>query len=175
MKPLEIYASEWLNCAAPLSLEKYRGKVVVVTAFQMLCPACVSHSLPQAMDLSRTFSNKDVQVIGLHTVFEHHDAMDSNALKAFLQEYRISIPVAIDQAQASGTPRTMSTWGLSGTPSLLIFGPGGELRLRHFGLLPDVVLGHCIGRLNNGHSSTDNPANFGSNTTAKGCRPGDTE
>ena len=32
----------------PLSLESLRGKVIVMHAFQMLCPGCVTHGLPQA-------------------------------------------------------------------------------------------------------------------------------
>ena len=36
----------------------------------MLCPACVSHGLPQAARLRETFAPEDLAVIGLHTVFE---------------------------------------------------------------------------------------------------------
>lgn len=39
----------WLNTDQPLSVEALRGKVIVVEAFQMLCPGCVLHGLPQAV------------------------------------------------------------------------------------------------------------------------------
>jgi len=39
--PLQV--AQWFNTPAPLSLEALRGKVVVLEAFQMLCPGCVSH------------------------------------------------------------------------------------------------------------------------------------
>ena len=43
-------------------------------AFQMLCPGCVSHGLPQAKRIQHTFGDA-VTVLGLHCVFEHHAAM----------------------------------------------------------------------------------------------------
>ena len=47
----DIDASEWLNTAEPLSLPALRGRVVLVTAFQMLCRGCATLSLPQARNL----------------------------------------------------------------------------------------------------------------------------
>jgi hypothetical protein len=41
--------SSWINTPAPISLASLRGRVVVVHAFQMLCPGCVSHGIPQAL------------------------------------------------------------------------------------------------------------------------------
>lgn len=48
-----------------------------------------SHGLPQAERIQTTFGD-DVTVMGLHTVFEHHDAMTLVSLEAFLHEYRIT-------------------------------------------------------------------------------------
>ena len=36
----------WLNTPAPLALAQLRGRVVLLHAFQMLCPACVGHAVP---------------------------------------------------------------------------------------------------------------------------------
>lgn len=38
----------WFNTGASLQLADLLGSVVVLHAFQMLCPACVMHGLPQA-------------------------------------------------------------------------------------------------------------------------------
>ena len=46
-----LFVSQWLNTPAPIDLADLRGKVVAIFAFQMLCPACVAHSLPQATQL----------------------------------------------------------------------------------------------------------------------------
>ncbi|HRL21825.1 MAG TPA: redoxin family protein [Alcaligenes sp.] len=144
----EIDASEWLNTDTPLSLQALRGRVVLVSIFQMLCPGCVRNSLPQAKGLSAIFSRDDLAVIGLHSVFEHHHVMTPAALKVFASEYRLTFPVAIDRpAQAGPIPSTMSQWGVSGTPTLMIFDRDGELALRHLGHLDDLRLGAFLGQL----------------------------
>ncbi len=137
----EIEAAEWLNTEKALSLTELRGRVVVVEAFQMLCPGCVSHGLPQAQRISQTFRSDDVTVIGLHCVFEHHEAMTPVALRAFLHEYRIRFPVAVDAPVNSSMPRTMAAWQLEGTPTLLLFDRQGRLRARHFGQVSDMAIG----------------------------------
>lgn len=100
--PPELQVSEWLNTPEPLSLAALRGQVVVVHAFQMLCPRCVAHHFAQAKRLTQVFAGRDLTVIGLHTVFEHHAVMTPAALRVFLHEYRIGFPVGIDMP---GEPR----------------------------------------------------------------------
>jgi len=137
-----ILASEWLNTPQPLTLEGLRGRVVAVECFQMLCPGCVSHGLPQASRIAQTFRPQDVAVIGLHCVFEHHAAQGPVSLAAFLHEYRIGFAVAVDMAGDPGPlPQTMARYGLEGTPSLLLIDRAGRLRARHFGAVPDLALG----------------------------------
>lgn len=138
--PLQV--AEWLNTPAPISLESLKGKVVVIEAFQMLCPGCVSHGLPQAQRIAETFKPDDVVVLGLHTVFEHHDAQQSAAaLSAFMHEYRIGFPVGIDQPGKGALPETMMSYGLQGTPSLILIDRDGNRRAQHFGGIPDLRLG----------------------------------
>ena len=40
--------AQWFNTDRPLRLADLRGQVVLVHAFQMLCPGCVMHAMPQA-------------------------------------------------------------------------------------------------------------------------------
>lgn len=58
----------WFNTSQPITTESLRGKVVVMESFQMLCPGCVSHGLPQVSRVYATFPPDKVAVIGLHTV-----------------------------------------------------------------------------------------------------------
>ncbi len=140
--------SQWLNADAPLTLEALRGKVVVMHAFQMLCPACVSHGIPQAIAIHNSFSRDDVVVLGLHTVFEHHAVMGPQALQVFMHEYRIPFAVGVDRAINGNTiPVTMQTYGLRGTPSVLVVDRQGVLRLQHFGRLDDLRMGVLLGQL----------------------------
>ncbi len=53
----------------------HETQVVVLHAFQMLCPGCVLHGTPLAQRIHDQFRAEDLTVIGLHSVFEHHDAM----------------------------------------------------------------------------------------------------
>jgi peroxiredoxin len=148
MQAPELQVSAWLNTREPLSLAALRGKVVAIYAFQMLCPGCVSHGIPQAKQIRETFSAGEVAVIGLHTVFEHHEVMDRAALEVFLHEYRVQFPVAIDQPSATGPiPLTMESYQLRGTPSLLLIDRAGRLRQSHFGRADDMEVGAQIGRL----------------------------
>ena len=61
--PLSV--SQWFNTVQPLSLEALRGRVVVLHAFQMLCPGCVAHGIPQAQAVHRQFAGEEVAVLGL--------------------------------------------------------------------------------------------------------------
>ena len=138
----ELQCAQWFNTDAPITLAALRGKVVVIEAFQMLCPGCVSHGLPQVQKLRQMFPEDHVVVLGLHTVFEHHAAMTSVALQAFLHEYRIQFPVGVDLPADTGPiPRTMAAYGMRGTPTLLIIDRAGRLRHQHFGQVEDMALG----------------------------------
>src|SRR3546814_2662025 len=79
----------------------------------MLCPGSVSHGLPQASRIHETFSRDDVVVLGLHSVFEHHEAQSPTSLEAFLHEYRIAFPVGVDPpGEPGGLPITMARYGM---------------------------------------------------------------
>lgn len=137
-----IETVQWLNAPEPITLESLRGRVVVMEAFQMLCPGCVAHGLPQATRVFETFSHDDVAVIGLHSVFEHHAAQTPVALEAFLHEYRIRFPVGIDApGEHDGLPRTMARYQMQGTPTLVLIDTVGRRRAQHFGTVSDLRLG----------------------------------
>ena len=119
---------------------------MAVYAFQMLCPGCVANALPQAQRLREAFPETDLAVIGLHTVFEHHEANTPAALEAFLHEYRIRFPVGVDAPDPNGgpIPQTMRAYALQGTPSLLLFDRQGRLVHQLFGHPPDLTLGAAV-------------------------------
>jgi hypothetical protein len=142
----EIEATEWLN-SAPLALAGLRGKVVVIEAFQMLCPGCVQHGIPQAQRIAAAFRGSDVQVIGLHSVFEHHAVQGTRAaLEVFLHEFRVAFPVAIDR-QDGRLPATMAAYGMQGTPTLVLVDRAGRRRAQYLGAVSDLELGAGLGQL----------------------------
>ena len=143
----ELAVTRWFNTADNPTLADLRGEVVVIEAFQMLCPGCVSHGLPQAKRVQQTFGD-DVTVLGLHCVFEHHEAMTPVSLEAFLYEYRITFPVGVD-AHTPGValPITMDRYQLRGTPSLVAIDRAGRIRLNAFGQIDDLAVGAILARL----------------------------
>lgn len=147
----ELFVSRWFNAPASTTLASLRGeqrRVVAVLAFQMLCPGCVSTAIPQMKKLRELFGPEQLAVVGLHTVFEHHEAMTPVALQAFLHEYRVQFPVAVDApADAGAIPRTMAAYEMNGTPTLLLFDRDGNLRLNRFGHIEDLALGAVLGQL----------------------------
>ena len=140
--------AQWFNAEQPLELAGLRGRVVVLHAFQMLCPACVRLATPQAQQVHEQLAGPELVVIGLHTVFEHHAVMGEDALAAFVHEYRWRFPIMIDQPSSSGpVPRTMARYGWRGTPTTVLIDRTGHVRLNHFGHLDDLSLGAAIGHL----------------------------
>lgn len=139
---------QWFNTDQAPTLDSMRGKVIVLEAFQMLCPGCVMHGLPQAGRVRQAFPSSKLAVIGLHTVFEHHAAMTPTSLQAFLHEYRITFPVGVDMPGGrDGLPRTMRAYGMQGTPTLILIDAKGRLRQHHFGQVADLALGAEIAEL----------------------------
>lgn len=144
----EWRVERWFNVETPLTLEGLRGKVVALHAFQMLCPGCVAHGIPQAQRLQEVFAGRDLVVVGLHTVFEHHDAMRPHALEAFLHEYRVSFPVGVDAHRDGGPqPLTMCAYAMRGTPTLILIDRGGRMRYHMFGRPDDMSVGARVAEL----------------------------
>lgn len=144
----ELAVSHWFNTPEPITLHSLRGRVVLLHAFQMLCPGCVSHGTPQAQRAQTLFRNTDLAVIGLHTVFEHHAAMTPVSLETFIHEYRLTFPIGVDQAgENDPIPVTMRRYQMRGTPSCVIIGRDGAIRHHGFGQEEDMALGAILGSL----------------------------
>lgn len=144
----ELEVEQWFNTGAPLTLAGLRGQVVLLHAFQMLCPACVQLATPQAQQAHQHFARAGLAVIGLHTVFEHHEAMRPVSLAAYIDENRLRFPIGVDRPDGhGGIPATMRSYGMEGTPTLILIDRQGRERLRHFGHLADLALGVALGKL----------------------------
>jgi peroxiredoxin len=141
----EIVVSRWFNTSEPLTLSSLRGRPVLLHAFQMLCPGCVAHGTPQTQRAFDLFRHSDLQVIGLHTVFEHHAAMTPVSLEAFIHEYRLTFPIGVDEAvEGISMPATMERYGMQGTPTSILIGRNGNIVHHGFGQQSDMALGAII-------------------------------
>ena len=144
----ELQVERWFNTDEPVTLQSLRGKVVVLHAFQMLCPGCVQHSIPQARKMHEIAKGSDLVTLGIHTVFEHHAAMAPVSLEAFLHEYQLKFPVAVDEpGEGHPIPKTMAAYGMRGTPTTIVIDREGRLAAHSFGQTDDLALGIMIGQL----------------------------
>jgi peroxiredoxin len=144
----ELLVQTWFNTDRPMLLSELRGRVVVLAAFQVLCPNSIGVAIPQAQRIYETFEPNDVTVIGMHATFEHHDAFSIPVLKAFIQEYRLKFPIALDQPNHAGPiPHTMERYKMRGTPSLVLIDRHGVIRKHAFGAVEDLRIGAEIGAL----------------------------
>ena len=164
-------ATEWLNTPEALTLERLRGRVVLLHAFQMLCPGCVSRGIPQAQRVAELFAGSPLVVVGLHTVFEHHDGMKIESLRAFLHEYDVRFPVGVDAPDPDGEPipQTMRAYGMRGTPTTVLIDARGRLRRQVFGAHDDLLLGAELQTLLL-EAKSNGEERSASATTPVGCR-----
>lgn len=143
--PLRV--ERWVQ-GGPTSLEELRGRVILLEAFQMLCPACVTHSLPQAKRIRQAFRPEDLEVLGVHTVFEHHAVTGPDALRVFLSEFQYRFPVAVAEHEpGQAIPPTMRDYDMAGTPTTILIDRAGRIRHRFFGAVDDLRMGAHLGRL----------------------------
>lgn len=133
------HVAQWFNASSPLTLQVLRGKVVALHAFQMLCQGCVTSSIPQAQRIARSFDPSQLAVVGMHTVFEHHDVMTPQALAVFIREFHLTFPIGVDlPGTADPIPQTMAAYAMQGTPTLILIDRRGRMRKHAFGVEDDM-------------------------------------
>jgi len=130
----EWVISEWINSNG-LTLAGLRGKVVVIDFFQLWCPGCNKFSGPLMEKWNQQYSGrKEIQLVGIHTVFEGHSQQTPKRLRQYVKEKNITYPVGVDgQAANQRLPETMIRYHTRGTPEMAIIDRKGKIRFQHFG------------------------------------------
>src|SRR5919202_2074265 len=67
------------------NIDKERGNVVLVEVFQVNCPGCFTHGIPQAIDMYMKYRDSGLRVLGLATAFEDFDKNTLENLKLLLE------------------------------------------------------------------------------------------
>ena len=78
-KAPNLIVSEWIQ-GRPTNIDKERGYVILVEVFQVNCPGCFTHGIPQAIDMYM----KGLRVLGVATAFEDFDKNTLDNLKLLL-------------------------------------------------------------------------------------------
>lgn len=135
MKTIKFSISKWLN----ISEEEFdfsRPTVKLLHFFQMKCRGCVIYGIPEAKEMAEIFKGKDFEVVGIHSVFEHHEDMTESHLQEFLREHKVIFPIGIDSHKEDHwMPETMKSLNLQGTPTTILLDRKGQIRLQTFGVV----------------------------------------
>jgi DNA-binding beta-propeller fold protein YncE len=112
-------AVDWLNVSSPITIDRLRGKVVILDFWTYGCVNCM-HVLRDLKTLERRFPDELV-VIGIHSPkFTNEKSTDN--LKRILVRYEIEHPVANDANLA-----IWRRYGVKAWPTRVIIDPAGNL------------------------------------------------
>ena len=81
MKKYQILGvSEWIQ-GAPTNFDQEKDHVVLVDVFQVNCPGCFMHAIPEAINIYNKYKDDGVRVLGIATAFEDFDKNTLDNLK----------------------------------------------------------------------------------------------
>jgi len=72
--------SEWIQ-GAPTNFDQEKDHVVLVEVFQVNCPGCFMHAIPEAIKIYNKYKDEGVRVLGIATAFEDFDKNTLENLK----------------------------------------------------------------------------------------------
>ena len=76
--------SEWVQ-GAPTNFDQERDHIVVLEVFQVNCPGCFMHALPETINIYNKFKDEGVRILGLATAFEDFDKNTLENLKMLVE------------------------------------------------------------------------------------------
>ena len=79
-KAPNLGVSEWVQ-GAPTNFDQEKDHVVLVDVFQVNCPGCFMHALPEAINIYNKYKDDGVRVLGIATAFEDFDKNTLDNLK----------------------------------------------------------------------------------------------
>ena len=79
-KAPNLGVSEWVQ-GAPTNFDQEKDKIVLVEVFQVNCPGCFMHAIPEAINIYNKYKDDGVRVLGIATAFEDFDKNTLDNLK----------------------------------------------------------------------------------------------
>lgn len=117
-----IQATEWIG-SDQLSLDKLKGKVVMLDFWATWCKPCIAQ-FPTMREWQTRYASKGLVIIGM----TNHSSQTSEDVRAFLEKQKLPWPVAIDPRD-----RTQMDYGVSPIPHTILIDRTGVIRMSHVG------------------------------------------
>ena len=76
--------SEWVQ-GTPTNFDQEKDKIVLLEVFQVNCPGCFMHAIPEAINIYNKYKDDGVRVLGLATAFEDFDKNTLDNLKMLVE------------------------------------------------------------------------------------------
>lgn len=99
----------------PVSMDNYRGYVLVIDFFATWCPPC-NESIPHLVDINRKYGKQGLQILGLSM-----DEDGEQIVKSFIDERRINYPVALASEQVQ------IDYGIVSVPVMFVIDKKGKV------------------------------------------------
>jgi len=126
------------------SMHEYLGKGqwVVVNIWGPKCPPCVDE-MPELQNFHDDHKDKDAIVLGIALDFPGFGPAKEHQVLAFIEDYFISFPVLLGDAQSI---THLGGGVLRGTPSTLLFDPAGKLKAVQVGQVTQEIIENFINK-----------------------------
>lgn len=106
----------------PVSLDDYRGKVVLLNIWATWCPPCVAEA-PSLEKLNNKFKDDNFKMLAVSV-----DEEGKSVITPFMKKYKLNFPVLVDPEGS-----IMGLYGATGVPESII--------IRKDGTIDDKVIG----------------------------------
>jgi len=116
----------------PITLSKYRGKIVLLDFWAVACGGC-KLELPWYVEFQQKYKDKGLSLIGLDMYGESPDLV-----KPFMKEKKMDYPVAI------GTDALGDRFGLKEMPLTLLIDRKGRVAVAHAGVVDRTAFEQSI-------------------------------
>ncbi|MBU2563181.1 MAG: TlpA family protein disulfide reductase [Actinobacteria bacterium] len=113
-----------------ISLSDFNKKVLILNFWATWCPPC-REEIPDFVEVYNEYESKDVQFIGVSNE-------DISTLKSFVENYDISYPILIDDANIMGK------WGIRAIPTTFVFDKNGQIIFKNVGMMTGEQLKNII-------------------------------
>jgi peroxiredoxin len=98
-----------------VSLENYRGYVLVIDFFATWCPPCKA-SIPHLVEMNRKYGKQGLQILG-----QSLDEDGERAIKSFVAEQHINYPVAL------APEKVQTDYGIISVPVMFVVDKKGKV------------------------------------------------